>query len=367
MFADIELRELAELTSPDRCFLSLYIETPESLENIEQSIRKMSKALDKNEAEKDEREHLVENWGMAERYLAHNPIEKGSSVCIFACWLLDFLKVVPLSVKVSDLVWLDSSPYIKPLAELQDEYENVAVVVADNKVARIFMVSSAVAIDMETVHGNVKNHVHKGGWSQQRYERRRDKQLLHYAREITQDLQSIERKEQINHILLVGGIEILREIYDNLPQSLQDKTASKRSDLHKGDASVNEDIWELFSEVERQCEGDRWERIRREYLRSGLAVVGIEDVLDAVMEGKVDTMIVCRDFNHIGYRCRECDTLFIESLEVCSTCNSTSLYQVDAVNELVELVVRQSGETEFVDPIDTLVESGSIGALLRYK
>jgi peptide chain release factor subunit 1 len=366
MFADIDLRELTELTSPDRCFLSLYVEVPGSLENIEHSIRKMSKALNSNEAEKDECEHLMENWGMVQKYLARNPIEKGS-VCIFACWLLNFLKVIPLSVKVNDLVWLDSSPYVRPLAELQDEYENVAVVIADNRIARIFMVSSAVAIDKEVVHGNVKNHVRKGGWSQQRYERRRETQLLHYARKIVQDLQSIENREQFNHILLVGGKEILREIYDNLPQALQEKTASKRSDLHKGDASVNEDIWKLFSDVERECESDRWERIRREYLRNGLGVVGIENVLAAVIEGKVDMMIVCRDFNHTGYRCRECDTLFTESIGVCAICNSTSLLEVDAVNELVEMVIQQNGETDFVDPIDTLVESGSIGALLRYK
>jgi len=35
MFADIDLRKLTELTSPDRCFLSLYIEGPGSLEHIE--------------------------------------------------------------------------------------------------------------------------------------------------------------------------------------------------------------------------------------------------------------------------------------------------------------------------------------------
>lgn len=366
MFADINLRELADLTSPDRCFLSLYVEDPGSLEHIEHSIKGMSKALSSDNAEKDEHEHLIENWRMVHNYLEHNPMEK-VSVCIFACWLLDFLKVIPLPVKVNDMVRLDSSPYVRPLAELQDEYENVAIVVADNKTTRIFMVSSEVSIDVDLVHGNVKNHVHKGGWSQQRYERRRDNQLLHYARQVVQDLQSIEEREQINHILLVGGKEILREIYDNLPLALQEKTAIKRSDLHKGQASVNEDIWELFSEIEKECENDRWERIRREFLRSGLAVVGIDNVLAAAREGKIDTMIVCRDFKYTGYRCRECDTLFIEPLEVCTTCNSTSLYEVDAVNELVELVIRQGAETEFVDPIDTLVESGSIAALLRYK
>jgi peptide chain release factor subunit 1 len=366
MFSEIDLRELTELTSPDRCFLSLYIEGPESLEHIEQRIGKMSKALDGNEAERDEREHLKQNWGMVQKYWERNPYKKGSA-CIFVCWLLDYLKVITLPVKVKDLVWLDSSPYVRPLAELQDEYENVAVVVVDNKTARIFMVSSEVAIDTEVVHGNVKNHVRKGGWSQQRYERRRDKQIQNYAKEIVQDLQSIEKKEHIDHILLVGGKEILHEIYDNLPRVLQEKTASKRSDLHKGGTSINEDIQELFVEAEKESDNDIWERIRGEYLRSGLGVVGIENVLAAAIQGKVDRMIVCREFNHTGYRCRECDTLFTKPIEVCTTCNSTSLFEVDAVNEIVEIVVKQGGETDFVDPIGTLVESGSIGALLRYK
>ena len=38
----------------------------------------------------------------------------------------------------------ERSADIRPLAELQDEYENVAVVVADNKRARIFLISTAV-------------------------------------------------------------------------------------------------------------------------------------------------------------------------------------------------------------------------------
>jgi peptide subunit release factor 1 (eRF1) len=162
------------------------------------------------------------------------------------------------------------------------------------------------------------------------------RELQQYAREIVQDLQSIGKKEQIDHILLFGGKEILREIYDNL-------------------------------EVEKECEGNHWERIRREYLRSGLGIVGIENVLAAALQGKVDRMVVCREFNHTGYRCRECDTLFTKPFEVCAICNSTSLYEVDAVNELDEIVVQQGGEIGFVDPIDTLVESGSVGALLRYK
>lgn len=366
MFKDIDLKELTELTAPDRCFLSIYLEKSESIKTVETKISRMSRALNSGEEEKDERTHLDENWKMICDYIKHNPLEKGS-VCIFACWLLDFIKVIPLSAKVDDLIWIDSSPYVRPLAELQDEYEDVAVVIADNKKARIFTVSSAVAGDEKVIRGNVKNHVRKGGWSQQRYERRRDKQLLLYGKEIVERLKVIVNEGNISHILLVGGKEILQEIYDVLPQYLQEKTLQKRSDLGKGEESINDDIMELFWQQERESESNLWEKIRREYLRGGLGVVGIEDVFTAVKENKVDKMIVHRNFKPLGCRCRDCENLFIEPLEVCRECSSTSLFEVEVVNELVELVKQQGGETDFADPIDTLTDCGNIAALLRFK
>ncbi len=366
MFADVDLRKLTELTSPDRCFLSLYLKGPKSWEKIEASIMKVSRAMGREDAEKDERKHLLENLDIVRKYFHQNPLKKGS-ICIFVCWLLDYLKIIPLTADVNDLVWIDSSPYVRPLAELQEEYENVAVVVADNKSARIFMVSSAVAGDEKIVRGNVKNHVRKGGWSQQRYERRRDKQLFEYAGEITERLQLLKREEQFKHILLVGGKEILLEIYDSLPPALQKLTAIKRSHLGKGSASINEDIWELFGEIQRESEKELWEKIRREFLRGGLGVVGLKDVHIAVRERKVQKLIVCRDYKPSGRRCRECNAFFIDSVQVCSECNSKSLFEVDAINELVELVEQQSGKTEFADPIETLVDCGCIGALLRYQ
>ena len=67
---------------------------------------------------------------------------------------------------------------------LQDEYETVAVVIADNRRARVYLVAADVSDgsdDEITISGNVKNHVKKGGWSQKRYQRRRDKELKVYA------------------------------------------------------------------------------------------------------------------------------------------------------------------------------------------
>jgi peptide chain release factor subunit 1 len=365
MFADVNLRELTEMTTPERTFLSVYLAGPHSAAELEHRFQKVRRVLKGGCAEKDEREYFDENAKAVLNYLERNPLKSGS-LCIFSCGALDFFQAILLTAPVKDLIWIDSSPYIRPLAELQDEYENVAVVVADNKKARIFLVSSAVAGSEEVVKGNVKNHVKKGGWSQQRYERRRDKQLLLYARDIIDALSRLDKEEKFRRILLVGGKEILHIVREHIPQALQNKVAEKAMDLGKGEGIINKDIMDLFFKQERQSEQDLWEKIRSEYLRGGLGAVGLDEVLSAAKAGRVEKMIVNRTFKPGGKRCRNCKNLDLGEVETCSACGSKSLFEIDVVNEIVEMLKLSGAETDFAHPIQTLVDAGEIAALLRY-
>jgi peptide chain release factor subunit 1 len=362
----VDLRKLAEITAPERAFLSVYLAGPHSMAELKNRFQQVRRVLKGGVAEDDEREQFEENVKAVEEYLERNPLKSGS-LCIFSSWILNFFQAVPLSAPVKDVVRIDSSPYIRPLAEFEEEYENAAVVVADNRKARIFLVSMAVAGSEDVVKGNVKNHVKKGGWSQQRYERRRDKQLQLYARDIADALVKLEEEEDFRHIVLVGSKEILHIVHQNLPQALQNKVAEKALDLGRGEGAVNEDIMDLLLEEERLSERDLWERIRAEYLQHGLAVIGLHDVLSAAKEGRIEKMIVNRTFKPEGRRCRDCEHLDIGAVETCSACGSKSLFEVDVVNEIVEMLERSSAEADFTDPIQTLVDAGEIAALLRYR
>ena len=365
MASDIDLRALSEVSGPERAFLSVYLSGPRSRTSLNGVLHRMRRALTGSDAALNEREHFDENVTLIEKHLEDHPLKSGA-LCLFSCWALDFFQAIPLEASVEDLVWIDSSPYIRPLAELQDEYETAAVVVADNKKARIFLVSTTISDTEDVVKGNVKNHVRKGGWSQQRYERRRHKELLLYAREIVDALSELMKKQSVTRILLVGGKEILRVVHENLPQQLLSITVEKAVHLGKGEGAVNEDIMELFFEGERRSEEDLWEQIRRNYLRGGLGTVGLEDVLAAAREGRIDTMIVSRTFKPVGRRCRECDHLDVGQVEACSACGATSLYEIDVVNELVEMLEKTGASVDFADPIPALTEVGEIAALLRY-
>jgi len=359
----VDLRKLAEISAPDRAFLSLYLSGPAGMSALGKRIR-TDRALLMEHA--DELEYFDRNMKTVEDYFKRNP-HKSGSLCLFTCWVLDFFEVYTLPVAVPDLLWVDSSPYIRPLAELQDEYENYAVVVADNRSAKVFLVASSVAGREVQIAGNVKNHVKVGGWSQKRYERRRDKQLQNYAKDIADELMELDQENAFRRVLMVGSKETLRAIRAALPNQIARKSVEDKAlDLGKSDDWVQKEIFDLFVEQERASEQALWEVIKSQQLKSGLAAVGIEDVLHAAKAGRVDKLVVTRNAHFDGVRCRDCEHLEASTPPECPQCGSTSLFKVDLVNECTELLKMSSAEIDYVDPIQSLIDMGQIGALLRY-
>ncbi|MBN2000905.1 hypothetical protein JW935_25395 [candidate division KSB1 bacterium] len=365
-FTSTDLEKLSAMSTTDRAFLTVYAPAEYIKNDLKKSFEKIRALLNKTKDAQDERDHFEENVKMVHEYLERNPVKSGS-VALFSCWILDFFKAVEIPVTAEPVVWIDSSPYIRPLAELQDEYENFIVVIADNKKSRMYIMSSLAAGSESVVHGDIKNHVKKGGWSQQRYERRRDKQLLHYARDIAQGVQDIEKVKNFTRIVLVGGKEILDILMENLPPRLQDMVVQKALDLGKDERYINHEIWQLFEEQERASESDLWQEIRAEVLKGGLGVAGLEDVLQAVQYGQVDSIIVDRNYKPQGQRCRDCKHLQTVTLTACEKCGSQSLFTVDVVNEIVEIAGQTGADIEFCDPIETLTGAGKIAARLRFK
>src|SRR5215210_4817804 len=268
MFNNIDLRELAGISGPERAFLSLYLATPESFAALKSRIETLRALLSEDAAEL---EHFEENLKLAEKWLSeHTWTTEGAA--IFVCWALDFVQAYPLTVSGRDLIWVDSSPYIRPLAELQDEYENFVVVAADNTASRVFFVTSAKADQDSRIKGDVKNNVKKGGWSQKRYERRRTNELVHYSKEIVDVLTELDQKEKFDRLFIVGSQETMVQLESALTAPLTAKLAGKQNvDFSAGDDQIFDTAFDMFFAAEREAESQLWEKIKGEYCRGGLA------------------------------------------------------------------------------------------------
>lgn len=363
MFNQTQIRQLAEMSGPERAFTTLYIGAGTKFSAFHKRIHDIRSMLAENPVEA---EYFEENLKLIEQYLdKHEPGEHG--MCVVACWALDVLTGTPLAVATQELLRVGSSPYIRPMAEFQDEYENFVVVMADNTDAHVFLVSSAVVHDEASVDGHVKNHVRKGGWSQKRYQRRRDNQLLHYAKEIDQELAALNQSVEFRRLLLVGSEETLNEIKSSLTPTLAEKIAGvKALDLGRSDDELWEEIYRLHFAGERASEQELWGKVREEYLSGGLAVAGIGEVAAAAQQGRVHRAIVTRDAKLHGKQCSNCETLGVAGIEQCHSCGSNELFPVDLVNKITTLVYNTSASIDFVDPIPELTRVGDIAALTRY-
>ncbi len=365
MSLNVNLVNIAEMVAPDRTFLSIYLAGPHSVNELDKKLNKLRLLLKSDNIQKDELEYFEENIKTVEEYLKKNPIKSGS-LCIFACKEIDYFETISIPEILKDIIRIDSKAYIRPLAEFYDDYENVAVVVANNESVHIFLVSSSVIGTEEVIKGNIKNHVKVGGWSQKRYQRRRDNQLSHYAKEITETLANIDKEESIGHVLLVGSKETLHSIHESMNKEWQNKVIEKNLDLSKADNIINKDIMELLAEEEQRFQLDYWENIKTEYLRGGLAVVGIDNVLQAVEEKRIDRIIIDKTLHPLVERCQVCDNLITGDTQICPVCGSKLIFKVSIVNDILELLIQSGGEYHFVDSIAELKKVGGIAALLRY-
>ncbi|MFO7950454.1 MAG: Vms1/Ankzf1 family peptidyl-tRNA hydrolase [Candidatus Fermentibacteraceae bacterium] len=363
---DVDLQALSALSAPDRAFLSVYLHGRKDLDWLEARLGRAEDML-AGDGGSDEAVELRRN---AEGLMAAlRETEHGGPLAGFSCWLADLLLVVPLELDAGRSVHIDSSPYIRPLAELREECETSAAVIADNTRTVIRMVTCQCpgGGDEQVIRGNVKNHVRKGGWSQQRYERRRNKELLHYAKDVVQALRELRSQVCYTRLVLIGSRETMSAIVEQLPPELAEMAMVEAVDLKRPQTELDREIAGLLDRSERESERERWRKIRSQHLSGGLGEVGFAEVMRAASEGRVEEAVISRSLSLTGTRCRECGHLDFTEVSRCPACGSESVFPADLVEELVDRLESTGAEVDFTDPIESLDRAGGVGALLRWR
>jgi len=92
---------------------------------------------------------------------------------------------------------------------------------------------------------------------------------------------------------------------------------------------------------------------------------GLEPVLAALVERRVDTLLVSDGFEAPGWRCGSCGYVAVKGRR-CPVCNSNMSEVEDVVEEAVEAALAQSCRVEVCRENADLDVLGRIGAVLRF-
>ncbi|PAP77622.1 Vms1/Ankzf1 family peptidyl-tRNA hydrolase [Rubrivirga marina] len=358
------LRELADLAGPERAFLTVYLDAADDPSVLDARFTRIRTLL---ADEPEELEHFEESLALAREMIDTHDAPEGGALAVYASWAADLRLAYALPEPVGTKVWMGDAPFLRPAFELLDEHETYAVVVLDNEKARIYLVSADEVDEEGRVRGDVKNRVKKGGWSQKRYARRREKQIETYATELADGLAALHAERPFARLVLVGSNEPVQALTAALRTDLKDKLVGTTSvDGNASDADALEAAADLAEAGERQSEQELWHAIREQGVGPGLAAFGATSVWNALRAARAESVLVDREADLAGTKCRACEHVVHGTPQTCGACGSKDVFRVDLVETVTEQAARTGAEVDFADPFDALTEVGGIAALLRY-
>jgi peptide chain release factor subunit 1 len=366
MLKDIDLRELSEVSDTKPSFVTLYLNAEG--EKAEKFLtRRERECLNALKEEKELKQTFQKNIEDIREFLkAGRKSEKTKAFAIFSSSPNNFFEGYFLPMEVENQLIVDTSPYIRPLALLQEEWESLAIVLLDHSNARLYLISSAIIQDTKKMHKDIMNKHKKGGWSQMRFQRLRKGAIEQFFKEVVEYLEDFLEKEKVRRIILAGPGNAKKEFEEFLPDHLKNNViATIDQDMDVPEGKLLSDSLQDFFKKEREEENEMVANLRAEILKGGLVAYGLDDTLNAVIEGRAELLLINMGKKAKGWKCERCNIFKSGTSKTCENCGE-EVFTVDVIEELVESAKEMGTTLEFIKDNEFLEELGGVAAFLRY-
>ena len=349
------IRELSEIYDSDSndTYVSVYINKKTNRKFLERRIRACRSIL---------KGDLLKNFNLTFEDIEDN-IKKNinDNIAIFASKKHDFLRYISLSIKVKNLLIVDSSPYIRPLARIQDEWESFTLVLVSSNNAKIYSISLGKIEVTKKLSADIINKHKKGGCSQARFNRIRKGAISAFLSDVVEALQKIADEQ----IIVAGPGTTKNQFIDMLTKDIKDRIVDIIDISLEDEKKLLKESIYLISEIEQRKSQEAVQQLREEILKDGLAVYGLEDTLNAVKNGQVELLVIEKDYKLRGWICENCQAVKEGIKNTCPYCGKKTS-EVDVLEEILEFAERTDAEIEFTDD-EEIANLGHIGAILRFK
>jgi peptide subunit release factor 1 (eRF1) len=373
-----QLRELAETRTPQGKVLSVFVNLdPREFATPPARATEISSVLDEaarairdqrglTHAERVALDHDLER--VRARLRNGLDTEGARGLAVFASEPADLLEILKLPRPVAHKVAISDHPCVEPLARI-GAGELWWLVLVDRRRVRLLAGTVDGVVELWRQDDDVPGQHDQGGLSQARYQRSVEKEVDDHLRAVDAELQRRMRATRIAGILLAGP----RETVAHLEQMLHADVArcvKGRFDTDVWNTSADEVLRAarpLLEDLTAGRDRELLERVDEGLGTGGRAAAGLNDVLPAVHERRVDTLLVQDGFAAKGTRCPQCGWLGVSAGAQCPA-DGTMTEVVDNVVELaLAAAFAQDARVRYLPVTETdLEQKGSIAALLRF-
>ena len=305
-------------------------------------------------------------------YVAKQVKPSLNGLAIFACaGQNDFFQAVPLDVPLdSHWLYIASVPHLFPLARLNDQYPRYAALLLDTNSARLFVFGLGSIEGRKQVTGVKTRRTAMGGWSQARYQRHIENFHLHHIKEVVDVLDRVVRDEKINH-LVIACEEVARPtLMQHLPKHLAEKIIDMmKLDVKAPEHKVLSETMEALRQKDAETDAERVQRMLDAWRASGLAVVGPQDTMKALVMGQVEELLIAATPERLRLAQVPSDLVPPGPVEV-DTSNPDPDIDTERhklADDLVTKAQQSSARIRFIEDPALLDEVGGVGAILRFK
>ncbi|MEW6409639.1 MAG: hypothetical protein AB1488_05945 [Nitrospirota bacterium] len=368
-----ELQELINTAGDGNLFVSLYLNV-NPITNPKGDYQIHFKNLLKKELDrigKQGEKMLREDIRRIEIFLNGNRRDFKKGLTIITSAPVEFWRIYHLSVPVRNELVIDKTPHIKPLTDILDNYQRYAVVLVDKESARIFLIHlGEIEEYTEMFTPDIPGKHKKGGWfalEETRRTRHIEHHITMHLKDVVKVLEGFLPQEYIGRIILGGSHEALLRFRSMLPITIADKVAGTFSaEMFASNQDILKKSMEAIEQIELQKEKELVDEMITRTHKNEYGVLGIDDVLTSLREGKIHKLIFHEGYTTSGLRCINCDFLTVQGVEQCPYCGRV----VEPFNYIVDLVVQkaveQGARVEVIRENERLKSAGNIGAILRF-
>jgi peptide chain release factor subunit 1 len=319
----------------------------------------------------EDRQALREDLQRVREYL-HSPdppFQGAGALAVFCSLRDDLFDVVQLPRPVEGRVVIERTPYIEPLVAGALE-RRWCVALVTRRDARLLAGPAERTAEIKQIQDDVHGQHRQGGWSQANYERSYEEEADDHLRRVADLLHRRWRAVRYDRLALGGPTEDLARLHGFLPKEIASLLVKERVDVDLSSASderIQEAVSKLVEADERRRERDALDRLAAGIgAPEGHAVGRPEDVLAALNERRVETLLLEPGFDQPGGRCPADGLLTLERHGQCPA-DGTALEEVEHLREaVVEAAIAQDAEVMVVRRYPDLGPLRGIAAILRF-
>ncbi|MFC2157944.1 hypothetical protein ACFLT9_08920 [Acidobacteriota bacterium] len=373
-----QIESLAKFKSQKYLTSSFFLDTKKrkktkkEIELVVKNLLNQSKtALQNMDLPKTKQDSLIKDLEKFNAYCTRNlGSYNNSGMALFSCSGEKFWKEFILPNSPRNRIVFDKNPYVRPLSAILTEYTRICNLIIDRKEAKWYDIYMGEIFQIDSLASEVPGQTKEGGfkgYESKKIERHIASHLREHFKAASKKTFSLFKKNTFDWFILSCGDEYCPEFESLLHPYIKKKL---KGHLKSGPGDPPSKILNETLELKRQLKSKEKEELLRQFIseleKGGMSTSGLQNTLDSLNRGEVQTLLITRFLSQPGRICPKCNFLYTQEI-TCPSCRVGTEALIDVVDQAVESAFEKNCQVKHINPPSSLHKYGDIGAILRFK